>query len=266
MASFEDVFGPAALKVERANHHINDLNAQINAFIARKPFGFVRKENHTQGKALVRTDQYEPIPTAVSLIAGDAIHNLRAALDMVMYGILHQVAKDPTRIAFPIAWRGPEALEGAINKGQANLCRKEVIDEIKALEPYPRGRYLLHELHELDVIDKHRLIITTTHETLIRASEADKVLPWMPAGSDKITLALHRETAFEYPIPRLPRRQRRAMRDDAIVETEIEVKPTFVVCFEEGQPLARKGVVAELQKMSGFVREACERVARAHVG
>lgn len=100
-----------------------------------------------------------PPPAAVPLLIGDTAHNLRSALDLMVCDLARLQGKNPKGLKFPFA-ETEEKLEeilGPMTKGLGS----DVVGAIRALKPFagPGGNRLLRGLHDLDVVDKHRLII-----------------------------------------------------------------------------------------------------------
>src|ERR1700719_482762 len=92
-------FDSARLKIQRANRHIENLQAVLTEFSAGKFYEFV-----VDGKpgALV-TRLLKPFPDDIPLIIGDAVHNLRSALDHLVTAIVQPSSvKRPDRL-FPFA-------------------------------------------------------------------------------------------------------------------------------------------------------------------
>lgn len=108
------------------------------------------------------------IPTQEwALTIGDAVHNLRSALDAVAWGMANfgdSKPAEPRKVTFPIAetskqWRNAlDAWVAAIDP--------EFQKRIKALQPFthvPEGSEAgLAMLHKLDIQDKHRDFVTVS--------------------------------------------------------------------------------------------------------
>jgi hypothetical protein len=126
------------LKIERAKDHIRELEAAINAFMAERPFRTIIKHQPNARRYTIVSKRYKPIPDKLSLIVGDTIHNLCAALDMTLYGMAHDKAPSPFELMFPFV-RKPESLESRIKSTQVNFAGTYVVELIRALQPYPAG-------------------------------------------------------------------------------------------------------------------------------
>jgi hypothetical protein len=75
------MFESARLKLQRADYHISDLERQFAAFVAEKPHRFIVQSDPNTGSIGIRVRFVKEVPTALALVIGDAIHNLRASLD-----------------------------------------------------------------------------------------------------------------------------------------------------------------------------------------
>lgn len=112
----------AARKLDRAREHIEALDAEINAFFDSKPFSF-EKELNPEGTHQIYRVKILAVPDQrLTLILGDAIHNLRATLDyLVGQCVLAETPNgDNNRSQFPILrneadwgkWRVKQMVKG----------------------------------------------------------------------------------------------------------------------------------------------------------
>src|SRR4051812_39001560 len=68
-------------KIKRAKKHIFDLEARIRAFFELHPYKIGTKRNQQTRQLIYYLSEVTATPVSFSLIAGDAIQNLRSALD-----------------------------------------------------------------------------------------------------------------------------------------------------------------------------------------
>ena len=153
------------LKIERAKEHIDDLQRQIAAFDATNPYELIEQddpEDPERHQGMIKI--HAPIPTSISLTTGDAVHNLRTALDhLACAAVSSGGGHITTDTAFPI-WRKPSVPTGQQYKslvlGKAKGAHKPFIDLLLALEPYEGGNHeALWSIDYLDITDKHKLLI-----------------------------------------------------------------------------------------------------------
>ena len=165
-------------KIHRAKHHLADLEIEANKFVDQyRNARFGNKDLHTgEVNGPYEMRKVAVISPDMLLIAGDAIHNVRTALDHLIFhlALVGTPGVDPGRVQFPIAKDACsyEACKATQVMGVDPLAVK-FIDGIK---PYHGGEEAFWRIHELDIIDKHRMILTVERDVIL---EAD----WMPTGS-----------------------------------------------------------------------------------
>lgn len=90
-SSFADVW----LKMGRAKQHVDDLEAEIAAFHRADPYHVIVEDNPQTGKRIAKVGREPaPIPDAMPLVLGDAVHAIRSSLDYFAYAA---VSAPPTR-------------------------------------------------------------------------------------------------------------------------------------------------------------------------
>jgi hypothetical protein len=110
---------------------------------------------------IVYVAKADPVPPEMLCVVGDAIHNLRSALDHLACALIYVNGSKPSpKVEFPIL-DGPitTAKREARFAGKVEGMRKEVIDAIRDIKPYQGGNDALWRVHRLDVIDKHDVLI-----------------------------------------------------------------------------------------------------------
>lgn len=156
----DDRFNEIWHKIERANKHISDLDAALRRFMASEPYKIECRRDQSR-KPIYYIKQIEPVPTEIILILGDAIQNLRTALDHLaqqLYLVGTQSSTLARHISFFI---GSSASDYRSNfRGRVNGMRRDAIDAICALEPFKAGKgHQLWVLNSLNNIDKHRALV-----------------------------------------------------------------------------------------------------------
>ena len=254
------MFEGTYLKIERAKKHVNELNLAINVYLERNPFELIIKKEASKHTWLIKTK--EPVPLEFSAILGDAVHNLRTALDLLMFEMVGSKAPNPGSIYFPFC-KGAVAIDSAITSGQIQFAGKNVVDALKAIAPYPGGDDLLYGLHILDVTDKHRLILTIARGSDLSAPDLKLIDPNFPLqtnGTTRFTC----DTTYIVEMHFLTRAMTRAaQKDRSVVNHKPNVQPTFQICFGKGQPFASELVTQKLGAMVVRVTEACDLLIKA---
>jgi hypothetical protein len=258
--SDELLYAPLS-KLKRAEHHINDLNQQANAFLAERPFKLMVRMGGDTGKIVLWVKKENPIPPELSLIIGDAAHNLRAALDLTLFPMAKDRTTRPNRIQFPFATDDSDtAFKDACKGGQVEFAGKKVVEEIRLLQPYPTGNRKLHGIHELDIRDKHRLLILAPFiPTIITGTKYwDYIKPFL--GNIEFPEGI----PFRFTRPDNDSLLAVNLTGDApYTEGQAPVQPPFVLSFGEGQPFADRPVIQVLNEAHQEVRRAVEAMAAA---
>lgn len=234
------------LKLDRAIHHINDLKARAEAFLAEKPFKLMRHYRPQTGETAFWSKPEKPIPAEFSLIIGDAIHNLRAALDLTLYPMAKDRADRPNRIMFPFAKDDtPKALADAMKEGRVKFAGKKVVEEIERLNPNPTGNSILWGIDAIDKSDKHRIpILTASFPIFTPASGSDKILEFAlgdnPKGASVVIAGTEAQpvTLQDIARPDVP----------DFGEQEAETQPPFFIAFGGVEPFAYLPVLNQLIK------------------
>ena len=157
-------------KIERAEEHIADVQVMVNRVRDSYQWEPSREFNpETKLYRIFFRGTAPPIPDRLKIVAGEAIHQLRSALDhLVCQMIIHESEllgspePDLARRGFPIfhkqnAKKFARMIEGISVEAKA---------AIEGLQPYrfdgaPQEHYLF-ALGEFDNIDKHRLLLVVS--------------------------------------------------------------------------------------------------------
>jgi hypothetical protein len=150
------------LKVERAKHHIRQLDIAIRRFDKSEPYTLSIQHKPNIGHVALYVASLEPVPEYIALIIGDAVHNFRSALDHLAWQLVEAGGGVPDKDTyFPIC-QNAQQYASAVGKGEIKKIPVGTKEALSAVQPYICGNDTLWHIHELDRIDKHRLLITTT--------------------------------------------------------------------------------------------------------
>jgi hypothetical protein len=156
------MFESAKLKVDRAKQHIRNLRTTLNSYSqsARLEFG-------PEGSFITVTIDSGAEPTC-SLIIGDAVHNLRAALEHAFWELMEiDGGVQDHRTSFPVC-RGSKTDYVASCKG-IRTPRDDTKELFIRIEAFPGGAgNIITQIHELDVTDKHALLTPVFGLTSLR--------------------------------------------------------------------------------------------------
>ena len=199
----DERLGLVRLKVERAEMHFIELDAAIRTFMATKPYRVVRKVGPQYPYEISRAD---PVPDSIGAIIGDAVQNLRSALDHLSRQLLFvamQVETSDAETQFPIRNKASEyeSLLGRIKK--QGFLREDAFDALQGIKAYKGGKgNALWVLNRLNNIDKHRVILTTGAS--LQSVNLGAAISRMPLPSYKAADGTRRELGTGLPIPRDP--------------------------------------------------------------
>ena len=246
------------LKWDRAHKHLNDATAAASQFLQSNPYRIVRDEESEPGKLLYWITLLKDPPPEIALAAGDAIHNMRSALDHIVYELSTKRKKNPRDTSFPL--HKEEADWDKRGRHQVRLLPNEAITYIYNVQPWPRpqpfrpdmfgpNRQRLRELHELDIADKHKTL-----------NLAVLYVGMMGIGTEKHSDDIRFENAHEGPLEPYARTQLARLAYPRKVH--VEPLPNLDVVFSEesmpNEPIESKlndlfrNVTMVLNKLSRF--------------
>jgi hypothetical protein len=157
-------------KLGRATEHVKVFDSELKSWMDKKLYRLVPKTNadFTEHSLVYRCTE-DLDKTRVSLVFGDAVHNLRSALDHLIYAVAATKSqgvapatwkKIEKRIAFPICNSTTAFTEFCNEFGM--VLTPGILDALKDFQPDNRGNPFLPPairlLRDLDDLDKHRLL------------------------------------------------------------------------------------------------------------
>jgi hypothetical protein len=163
-------FANARLKLEWARHHINQLHALWQGYL-EMDFCELQVEDDPAGGQTLKIVSIKPFPGEIVLTLGDAVHNMRAALD---YTVSELLGWKDTRLTFPMgedreelidSFRTePETVNGRTKKKGRNAAIEVAVPGIgkfivETICSYKSSKGFLWALGKLDARDKHRLLL-----------------------------------------------------------------------------------------------------------
>jgi len=148
-----ELFLASKVKLNRARKFIAELEAFRASYLANDP---------VTGKINVKANALDVIwkPTGLEpgAILGDAIHNLRAALDLMASEMARRNGKSDKNVYFPFS-ASKESLDDAIRQRCFHKAGKDAVALLRTFEPYRGGNEALRMIHDLDIRDKHSALI-----------------------------------------------------------------------------------------------------------
>jgi hypothetical protein len=172
---WETPYGNAMLKIERANKHIDEFKERL--FASSDRYGPSLYMNGNTGEQIL---YYSPsdgfLRGELALIAGDAVHNLRSALDIAWVEIVNTVGKGATGTTyFPITLHHPRKWLESVLTENAGIDPSSRIFHflVNDVKGYKGGDGDILALHNLDINDKHFLLIPMLTNTGVKGVELE---------------------------------------------------------------------------------------------
>jgi hypothetical protein len=157
------------LKIGRAKDHVRDLESVVVPFFDSFPYTYAADILPQISQYAIRLATVKPLPHCIPIIAGDAVHNLRSALDHVAWQLVEAGGGNPNdRTSFPIIAADAKARQryaSAVGQGNIAKMKSGALSLLESVQPYNSGDDTLAAIHQLDIWDKHRLIVAV-HATL----------------------------------------------------------------------------------------------------
>jgi hypothetical protein len=209
------VTSSAQRKLARGVEHVRTLQEEAEAWIGGESYVFWTKHERRAANELFcrcNAEMRTPLPDHWALLAGDAIQNLRAALDHSVWRAWQNVeenAGDGDHTQFPICDR-PENFKASAR--QLEGVPGAVRATVERAQPYNRWPQapditMLSILRELSNADKHRalaVVATTVDFEMIGVGDRVKIEEWdiasgkpLPIGAAEISSFVARASEGE---------------------------------------------------------------------
>jgi len=243
------------VKIERAKEHIGNLETEITTFGKRDPYVTVPDIDAQTGDVVVRVNVRERPDPRWGAIAGDAVHNLRSALNVLWRIVYPATVRDRNRRnGFPIY--GSAEMFETRSRGKKQGAAQRVMDVLKALKPYKGGNDLLWMLEVVNNTDKHQLLIPV----------------FMNFGGGLVTLTPEDEPPIIYQMT--GQHSIHPIEDGAILfrilrptraglKMKVDVQITLPVAFAQPEIVEGQPIVTTLHQLAGVVDGVAETFTRA---
>ena len=238
-------------KVERAKHHIDNITADARSFLTSCGYR-LRRDHQGDPPWLILTVEevnLPQVPEQFSIVAGEAIYQLRTTLDHLVFELIRLQNHEPTRKnSWPILTQKNIPVFERKTKGVS----PSALQLIESLQPYQMGdRYEEHtlwRLRELNDWDKHRFVIRTFlaayHGIEIEwTDDAGRSQKFSESGSEEI------KRGDEFRVG-----PGRGIRP----ETEIDIKTSSFIVFEDIAGFNSKPIGTTLDELADEVARIVE--------
>jgi hypothetical protein len=247
-------FCSARLKIERANKHILELNSVLDAFAKTDFYDFGVHNDANTGDDVLHFIIVVPFPETTALIVGDAIHNLRSALDLMICAIVERAGESTKHVKFPFGTEETrEQFIGRVQKGTVKKCLPEPLwaDILDVIKPYKGGNAAICAIHDLDILDKHILLIPVLSVASLTGVHVDDEASGLHMVNCTIAVHGNRSLSAIGWSGMLAKRPKLHIKDKG--------KATADILFQNGLPLQRQAIIPTLKQLSQLVSGIIER-------
>jgi len=155
-----------AEKLHRADQHIQELHGKLATFLGEAADSEVVHDDPRVAEAFADFQRNRAVDLSISIVAGEAIHQLRSVLDHLVCALIVKDGGTPSSASqFPIFNYRPTKPDD-LRRYEAQIkgvTRNEVLILIETHQPYQRGngreRHWLSILKRLNNADKHSSIL-----------------------------------------------------------------------------------------------------------
>lgn len=250
----KEVYEHLMVKVDRASQHISDLNEAVMSFHKSGPYIFSHEDSTGLRQRAFYVRFKKPISPRWAGLIGDALQNLRSALDHLATHLVDIGSEPRVKLpCYPIFESAQKYESGKLRK--IGGARPDAIKAIDATEPYVGGKsWALWDLHQLNNRDKHRLLIPVRGGLLSYSfpkSEYEKVLKavdsGVPGSQSQPWLKMASSSTFLQdgdPLLCMP-----------IEECQENMQFKIGIVFENPDAVKGKQVLPTLENMARIVRE-----------
>lgn len=153
--------GPKA-RVERAKRFIAEFSDIERQYRESQPLSAIVSISH-EGAPKSQLS-WKGTGTEAGATAGDAMHSLRVALDLLASELARINGQSDKDVYFPFAISADKFAD-AITKRKFDRCGPDAVDLLRKFAPYHGGNDRLRALHDMDIRDKHVALMLTQSET-----------------------------------------------------------------------------------------------------
>ena len=196
---WEHPFGYASLKIERAKEHIANIEKRLLASPDR--YGPSLHINGNTGEQFLYyrlTDR--TLSREIALTVGDAVHNLHSALDIAWLEsvrISGATGFHPSKTKFPVTKYRHELESNLLRTVKLSPTSPLFDLVLNRIKTYEGGDEDIVSLHQLDIDDKHHILIPTLIVTSIDGVE----LQHEDGSIETLNITLTRLNSYRKVVP-----------------------------------------------------------------
>ncbi len=234
----------AVLKIERADEHIAEIGKQVS--LLPDFYSASMETNPKTGKPAVKygLSKDAPATSRFGLLIGDAVHNLKCALDYAWLGVMEKKvsAAADRDTKFPV-YPTAEHLKAFLKGRKIDVVCESLYDSmVTHIKPYKGGNDSLWAIHQLDKGDKHRLLTPLLQIAFLSGIKVED-----KAGQicGRIDVALTRPGPYFFDVPAGSKLKNQGSVGASII-------------FHEGTPTHDREVLSELTSFSAMALKVVE--------
>ena len=163
----------ARAKIDRGKEHLDCIEAAIKDAMTdnkSEPRSAPYEFDQDTHQLIIRHPKPTPIDPALPLVTGDCVHNFRSALDhlVLQLALLNNTfAVAEKKTEFPVCLTA-ESFQRSVKDKVAPFVSPDAVAAIEIYQPYrtdtPAETSPLWLLSQLDIIDKHRVLVVVAHK------------------------------------------------------------------------------------------------------
>jgi hypothetical protein len=154
----EYLFRASKVKLKRALRFIDEVDTGLRAYDANSPI------SASLGPGGTLNIHFKEVDPDVLAALGDAIHNMRTALDLMASELARIKGQSDKNVYFPFA-DSKKNFPDKIKSKNFDRAGEDAVALIEQFEPYSDGNKMLRAIHDLDIRDKHSAILVTRRVT-----------------------------------------------------------------------------------------------------
>ena len=151
-------------KLGRAKQTTDVIEQEECAYLSGSPPPVRMVGAHEGTEYVFRAFGPNSAPLQFAILAGESIHHLRSSLDHIVWAlVVKHIGLPNNRIQFPICDTRDSferALKAGVIKGVGSAAAK-LIESVQPFTSETPRQTILYVLHQLDIIDKHKLLVVT---------------------------------------------------------------------------------------------------------
>jgi hypothetical protein len=149
------LFSASRLKMQRAKKFICELEEELRRYRESNPLTASYDFSQNPPVMQISWDAITDLPGA---IVGDAVHNMRTALDLMASELVRLKQHSDSWVYFPFS-DNPASLDAAIKSKNFHKAGEDAVTLLKSFAPFRGGNEALRALHDLDIRDKHKALV-----------------------------------------------------------------------------------------------------------